>query len=455
MRRSGLALLVANSLLWLATAQAATRPRYGGTLRVAMGAVPSSLDPADAAQSGSLAGRNLSSLIFDTLVALDERGRPQPALAISWQAEPGNQRWQFKLRRGVTFQDGTPLTADYVAASLRVANPSWKISPAGDAVVTERDSPAPNLPAELALGRNGIAKRGGTQLLGTGPFAIHQQVAGKELTLAAYNDYWGGRPFADSIEIAMGQGFRDQMLSFDLGKADLIEVAPEQAHRAATEGRRVESSPPRELMALVFAREKASPDEGRLRQALGLSIDRGALSNVLLQGGGEPAGGVLPNWMTGYAFLFPTNADVPGARQARGEVRQASPWTLSYDASDPVARVVAERIALNAHDAGLQLQLTNSSTADLRLLRLPIASLDAGVALTALEADLGLPQSKLSGRSPEELYAAESMLLQSQRIISLLHLRTSYGMNATVRNWSEAPDGAWRLGDVWLGAEKP
>jgi len=77
------------------------------------------------------------------------------------------------------------------------------------------------------------------------------------------------------------------------------------------------------------------------------------------------------------------------------------------------------------------------------------------VALTALEADLGLSQSKLGGSSPDELYAAESMLLQSQRIIPLLHLRTSYGMNATVRNWSLAPDGAWRLGDVWLGAEKP
>jgi MarR-like DNA-binding transcriptional regulator SgrR of sgrS sRNA len=74
----------------------------------------------------------------------------------------------------------------------------------------------------LALTRNGIAKRGAPQLLGTGPFAIHQPVAGKEITLAAYNDHWGGRPFADSIEITLGQGFRDQMLGFDLGKADLI-----------------------------------------------------------------------------------------------------------------------------------------------------------------------------------------------------------------------------------------
>ena len=41
------------------------------------------------------------------------------------------------------------------------------------------------------------------------------------------------------------------------------------------------------------------------------------MNNVLLQGGGEPAGTFLPDWMTGYAFLFPTAADLQRARQAR------------------------------------------------------------------------------------------------------------------------------------------
>ena len=188
MRRFVLALLAASSLLGVGVARAATRARYGGTLRVELRAAPASLDPAEAALSGSLAGSNLTSLIFDTLVTLDERGTPQPALAVSWQPEPGNQRWQFKLRHGITFQDGTALTADQVAASLRVANPSWRISPEGDEVVIERDSPAPDLPAELAEARNGIAKRGGATILGTGPFVVSYWDAGKKLTLAANND---------------------------------------------------------------------------------------------------------------------------------------------------------------------------------------------------------------------------------------------------------------------------
>ena len=460
MRPTVLALIAASSLLLLGSAHTATRPRYGGTLRIALRAAPAFLDPSDATQVSSLAGRNLSSLLFNTLVTLDDRGRPQPALAASWEAEPGNRRWQVQLRRDITFSDGTLLTPDAVAASLRVANPGWKIFPNGEGIMIERDSAAPDLLAELALPRNGIAKRDRERPLGTGPFTVTQWDPGRRIVLAAREDYWAGRPFVDSIEIDLGRSFREQLLSFDLGKTDVIEVAPEQARRAAAEGRRIESSAPAEIMALVFARERQTPDEGRVRTALALSIDRSSLNNVLLQGGGEPAGGLLPNWLSGYAFLFPTNVDLAKANQARGDARQASPWTLSCDGADPVARVMAERIALNAHDANLTLQPTDSATADLRLVRIPLSCCNARLVLAELAASLGLgaslPQPKVDAGSdsPEDLYAAESMLLQSQRVIPLLHLRISYGVSARVRNWTMGRDGTWRLPDVWLGAEK-
>ncbi len=250
------------------------------------------------------------------------------------------------------------------------------------------------------------------------------------------------------------------MISFDLGKAQVIEVAPEQAHRASAEGWRVERSAPMELMALVFSHDPQSPADGRQRQVLALSIDRELLNNVVLQGSGEPAGGLLPNWLTGYEFAFPASANLALAQQERAEVQQATLWSLGFDASDPVQRLLAERIALSARDAGLRLQLANGNAADVRLVRVPLASLDARVALEELAAALGLPPPKfggnsVAGNSVDDLYAAENTLLQSQRVIPLLHLRTACGVSATVRNWSEIRDGRWRLPDVWLAAEKP
>jgi ABC-type transport system substrate-binding protein len=455
MRLTGFPLLVASSLLWAAVSSAATRPHYGGTLRVDMRAAPTSLDPAESNQSGWFGSRSVLDLLFETLVSLDELSRPVPALATSWQAEPGNQRWHFFLRHGVTFQDGTPVTPDTVATSLRRTNPTWKVFSEGEAVVIERDSPAPNLPAELTLPRNSIVKRDSGKVAGTGPFAASRWDPGKKLSLAARDDYWGGRAFLDAIEIDMGQGFHEQMISFDLGKTDLIEVSPELAHRATAEGHHVESSAPVELIAVVFNRDPQTPEDGRQRQALALSIDRELLNTVVLQDGGEPAGGLLPNWMTGYGFLFPASIDLALARQVRSEIPHTTSWTLGYDPTDPVARVIAERIVLNARDAGLGIQVTGANGADLRIVRVPLISVDAQSALGELAAGLALPQPKLTSALVDELFASENKLLQSQRVIPLLHARTAYGVSNTVKNWKTARDGSWSLPNVWLGAEKP
>ena len=402
----------------------------------------------------------LSRLIFDTLVTLDGRGETQPGLSTAWQADPGNQRWQFAIRRGVTFQDGTAVTSDAVAASLRVANPAWKIFATGEAVVVECDAPTSNLPAVLALPRYAIAKRGGGKLAGSGPFAINRWDPGKKLTLIARDDYWGSRAFVDAIEIELGKSFHDQLIALDLGLADIVEVAPDQARHAVLEGRRIESSAPAEGMALVFSHDIQSAEEGKWRDALALSIDRAAINNVLLQGGGEPAATILPNWLTGYAFLFPTVFDLQRARQIRSEARVGPGWSLATDASDPLSKVIAARIGLNALDAGLVLLEpftlpANSKIPDIRLVRMPLPSLDPQVALNELAASQGLPSHKFDGDPASSLYAAESALLQSRRVIPLLHLRAATALSANVMGWHEDADGAWHLPDVWLETGKP
>lgn len=453
MRRTSFLLAVISSALLVATANAATRPHYGGTLRIAVRAAPMSLDSASPEQVDWVGFANISRLIFDTLVTMDDASQPQPALAISWTPEPGDRRWQLILRSGVTFADGSTLTCSIADDSLRAANPDWKVFCSGEVLFIERDSPAPNLPAELALLRNCITKRNGSLLDSTGPFAITQWNPGKKLILAAREDAWAGRAFVDSIEIDLGKSFREQAIAFDLGKTDLIEVAPEEAHRAAADGRQVQTSAPLELMALVFARDRQSAEEAHLRQALSLSIDRGLLNNVVLQGAGEPTGSLLPNWMTGYGFLFPVAANMTAAQEERAQVAQAGVWTLSFDASDPVERVIADRILLNASEAGLRLQITAGNAADIHLVRIPLVSPDTRTALAELAATLGLAPPR-AGDSIDSLYAAESALLQSGRVIPLLHLRSVYATRDTVMNTKQHRSGSWGLANIWL-AEKP
>lgn len=449
--------LAVSSLLFGAlVASAETRPQYGGTLHVTMLAAPLSLDPADTVVPDSFAQRSLASLLFDTLVSVDDAGHAKPALAESWQASRGNQRWTLRIRRGVKFHDGAPLTAEIAAASVRFANPSWNVSVEGDSVVIEPDTADPELLGELALASNAIVKRDSDNKAdGTGPFRVVDWQPAKKLVVAANEDCWRGRPFLDGVEIEMGKSYRDQVTALELGKAELVEVAPEQAHRISQEGRRLVSSAPIELVALVFAHDTSSPDEKALREALGLSIDRASIRSVLLQGAGQVTASLIPTWMSGYGFVFPTDADLAKARQLRGQVRTAAGWTIGYDTNDPVARLIVERITLNARDAGLNLQLTSTSAADLRLLRIPLASPDAWIALENVAAQTGLSGAKSKSGSADDLYAAEQSSLSAERVIPLFHLSASYAFSSSVRSGTVRLDGGWDLAGASLESVKP
>lgn len=450
MKRSVWRWLAISSLLAV-IAVAETRPQYGGTLRMAMREAPMSLDPADPSQADSFARRSVTALLFDTLISTDVAGHPRPALADSW--EQRNQRLQFHLRSGVKFHDGTALTADLAAASLRFSHPSWNISVEADSLIIDGGQ---TLLTELALPRNAIVKRdAGSTLSGTGPFHIVDWHPGKKLTLAAEENCWRGRPFLDAVEIEMNRSFRDQSTALELGRSDLVEIAPEQAQRVPQDKYRVARSSPMELWALLFTRDAPSPDDKSLREALSLSVDRGSIRTVLLQGAGQPAASILPTWIGGYGFVFSAEANIPKAKQLRSQVRAASTWTLGYDSSDPLSRLLAERIALNAKDAGLSIQPTGSSSSDVRLIKIALASSDGWLALEDIAKLAGLPQIKSKGNSVEDLYAAEQAMLASDRLIPLLHLPVSYASPAALRNWTLRADGSWDLAAAWLSTSRP
>jgi peptide/nickel transport system substrate-binding protein len=446
---------VSSLLVGTLVAKAETRPQYGGTVRVTMREAPVSLDPADRTVADSFGRRSLSLLLFDTLVTIDDSGRVEASLAESWQVRDGH-RWQFRVRQGVNFQDGAALTPEIVAASLRFANPSWNITAEGDMVGIDRNGSVADFLAELALPRNAIAKRGADgKLSGTGPFRVSEWEPGKRLTVAANDGCWRGRPFLDAIEIQMGRSNRDQVADVQLGRTDFVEVAPEQAHRLGQEGRRLASSRALELIALVFERDAAPGDEKVLREALAWSLERSSMRDVLLQGAGEPSASILPTWISGYGFVFSTNADLTKARQLRGQVRTAVNWKLGYDNSNPTDRLLAERIALNAKDAGLPLQPVPSGAVDVRLVRIPLSSSEPQVALANAVSETGLTLTVSSGNSAEVLYDSEQSLLTTRRIIPLFHVPASYLSKSTLRNWTLREDGSWNFADAWLENSKP
>lgn len=214
-------------------------------------------------------------------------------------------------------------------------------------------------------------------LSGSGPFHISAWDPGKHVTLAANDDYPGGRPFLDSIDIQMGRSARDRLLDLELGAADLAEIPAEQARQAVVGGVRISASRPDRLLALVFLAGRPATQDQRLRQALSQAIDRAAIVNFIFQKEGMPAGSLLPQWSSGTAYLFSTIADPVAAKALLAQIGGSPAFVLGYDSGDSFEQSVAERIAVDARAAGLTVTVQPSGAAglpDARLVRLSMPS---------------------------------------------------------------------------------
>jgi hypothetical protein len=282
-----------------------------------------------------------------------------------------------------------------------------------------------------------------------GSFAITQWDGGRRAVYEASETAAGGRPYLDRVEVELARPLRDQAIDLDLGKADLIELGLTELRRQPA-GRKVWPSAPVRVLALVFG---PRVDDARVREALSLGVDRGAIHRVLLQQQGEISGALLPQWLTGYAFLFPATADIARARTLLSGMPAAA-RSLTLSADDPALRPMAERIALNARDVGLTVAV-GSGNADVRLTEIRIVSTDPARALTVVAAALGAnPPARAV--SPEALYAAEKALLEGFRVAPLFHLPDIYGVSPKVKGGPGiSPLGEWRFENLWLEGGRP
>lgn len=465
--RSLVAVRVASAVLAVfvvASATAETRPHYGGTLRVMLQSAPVMHElPANAAPADYWDVSRTLSLIGDTLITLDAQDRPQPALAVAWQSDTSARHWQFTLRRGAKFHDGSGASPAAIAQMLGALHPDWILRAAPDSITIESDAPMPSLLAELALPRNLLIKHNANGVpIGTGAFVVAEWQPGKLLKLAAYEESWAGRPFVDGVEIEFGKSLRDQAIALELDKTDIIEAMPQ----AAMQRHVTSTSPslPVELLALVFSPNSKAQDP-HLREALALAIDRKPIQSVLLKGAGEPAASILPNWMTGYSAVFPAQANPQRARTLLAESRQTVSnlsYGLSYDPRDPQAQLIAERIALNAREVGITLQVSLSGAEDIRLMRVVLPSPDPAMSLVEAARQMGLPQPGLSApraNSLDDLYQSERALLDAYSVIPLFHLPLENAASTRVRGWEPDRLGEWNaaassLGNLWLAEQR-
>src|SRR5882762_826120 len=167
---------------------------------MAMALEPPGLDPTSgaAAAIGEVTLYN----VYETLTKIKEDGSVAPLLAESWEAAPDLKTYTFKLRKGVTFQNGEPFNAQAVKFSYeRSADPASTnkdkslfqsiaaiTAPDNDTVVISMKNPEPNLPFLLGQASGSIvepksAPTNATKPVGTGPYTIGAWAKGSSITL--------------------------------------------------------------------------------------------------------------------------------------------------------------------------------------------------------------------------------------------------------------------------------
>lgn len=258
-------------------------------------------------------GEGLAKLVTD-----DGELSWEPLLATSWeQVEP--QRWRFKIRQGVTFHDGSPMTVEDVVYTVnKVADPaSSKTSIlqniAGAEVVDDEtidiltkspDFFAFRAAAEISIQKNGWGKdnteEAQTTLIGTGPYRLVSVSPARDLATLVRNDnYWGdAEPFFERISLrvipdsgarlaALNAGEVD--VAFDLAP-DLAQAAPAQLTAAATE------------VDILRINAKTAPlDDVRVRQALNYAVDQDVLIDSIRLGFAQkPNGQAVTAPVRGY-----------------------------------------------------------------------------------------------------------------------------------------------------------
>jgi len=317
------------SLLALLLSLALAQPQYGGVLRAGMQTDPVGLDPHT---TSATATRNMLENVYDTLVMFDSEGRIVPGLAESWETSEDGLTWTFRLREGVTFHNGDPLTAQDVAFSInRIKDPEVASPNAGDFEVVESvtaqddrtvvftlSEPYSPLLSKLAFSLNVIVPQSVVEengnldevVVGTGPFRFVEYLPQTRLVLEKNDAYWGTDeegnelPYLDGITFTFYPDPTARTTALATGNVDWIEYVP------AADLPALQANPDVEVVgglsanfrSLYLNPNRPPLDNVQVRQAIAYAVNEQAIVDLALFGtGGVPATGTTVPASSFYA----------------------------------------------------------------------------------------------------------------------------------------------------------
>jgi peptide/nickel transport system substrate-binding protein len=225
-----------------------------------------------------------------------------------------------------------------------------------------------------------------------------------------------------------------------------VEVPAEMMRQAQQGKLNLLISAPTTLLALQVS-DAGTLTNVKLRSAIAAALDRSALFNVIFQKQGAITESLLPQQLSGYAFLFPSDRDLNKAHELRGGLATGS-LTLSAS-GDGAMQLAAERIALNLHEAGFNVQVVNSPHTDLTLREFGIALSNPAAALEQVLREAG-GVTPVQADSPATLYTAERTALDDKKLIPLLDLPRAFAFGPRVRDLHLRADGLPDLADASL-----
>lgn len=318
----------------------------GGTLRYGTVTEITNLDPH---VYGGSAWKVLIGVVYSTLVAFDTKGEIVPGLAESWE-QPDASTIVFRLREGVNFHGGEPLTAEDVVFSLeRIRNEATGAtlrSYLAEATVTAIDgrtiqlkktSPDASLLSVLGLPEAAIVSRAwiesGTNIRananGTGPFKLASYESSVLAKLVRNDGYFvKDQPLLDGIDLRMIKSDDARVSALRGGTLDMIDFVPwkDIDMLGRMPNFKVDSASGA-FMNIWFNATKSPWDNKQLRKAVAFAIDREAISRAAFFGHGAPIYGAptpeeSPFFNADLAGL--TSLDLTKARELMAEAGHES-----------------------------------------------------------------------------------------------------------------------------------